>query len=196
MFKIIRNKYKSIDKYFNNKDWNAIIQNLIEQDIANLKKNLNEEEIISTVRENYKDNSSYTDMKLILIELDNLKLYRSKFRYSNLQSLLIALILGVISWVVSLSGNKLDGSYILYLSYILLGMIAVGAYHDLFKDTKDTRLDISINIHKSVIEERLKIIEEKKQQQNEQLIQELLKCNNEDKDILKKACNKIINDIF
>jgi hypothetical protein len=173
MFETIRNKYKCIDKYFFKRDWNIITQNLIKQGITTLEKDLNEKEIIVTVREYYKDNSNYGDMKLKLIELENLKLFRSKFKFSNFHSLLITLVLGVIGWVISSPGNRISGEFILFVSYILLAMIAVGAYHDLFKDNKDTRLDVSINIHKNIIKEQLEKL--KKNDENEKNLNEIKK---------------------
>lgn len=205
---------KSINKFFINKAWNKVIVCLTEQGITNLEKDFNEEEIISKVREYYKDNFNCENLNLQLIKLETLRVGKSNFMISNFNGLLVALMLGIIGWFISLSSNYkglvFPITYIISVSLFLLILITKGAYSDLFKAGKNSRLDVSINIHKSVIQEQLKKIEEKKQQEiekskqveNQQLIfelkeiQKLLKCNNEDKRIVTEACNKIMKDIF
>lgn len=97
-------------------------------------------------------------------------------------------------------------SMIFYASLIIIVVILF----DVIIFTIEKRRKIAINMHRSVIKGQLKKIEEKmqiemeksKSIQNEQLILELkeiqmlLKDNGEGKTIIKKACNKIIDDIF
>lgn len=101
--------------------------------------------------------------------------------------------------------------FYLILSFIGLFMAIVFFEWILFKPLRtinDIAKNIAININKSTIEARLKEIGENKSKQeleknnNNQLIielkeiQKLLKCNNDDKIIVKEACNKIVKNIF
>ncbi len=151
---IVAIRNKSMNKFFINIAWNKVITNLTEQGITNLKKDLNEEEIISRVREYYKDNFNYENLNLTLIKLENLKLGRSKFMISNFNALLVSLLLGIIGWVISLSSNNntmnFDKRWIVYVSFFLLIMVGVGGYEDLFLIGRNSRLEVSVNIHKSI----------------------------------------------
>lgn len=206
---------KFLNSFYNKNTWNKVIDNLIKQGITNLEQDINEEEIIKEVKEYYKNNYNDENLNLKLNQLENSKAFKSKFIILNFNSVIIALVVGVLGYIITINGGSRDETYsniknILFTALALLIMITFAGVHDLRNENRNNILDVSINIHKSVIQEQLKKIEGKKQQkieknrnkQNELLIlelkeiQNLLKCNNEEKTIIAKACNKIINDIF
>jgi len=173
---IVMNKFidKISEKFFKNIFWNYIIKNLTKQGITNLEEDINEEAIISRVRIYYKNHYNYENLNLILMKLENQKLDRIKFMMSNFHALLVGLLVGVVGCLSSLS--KIDTNTIGCVGFILLVLIGSGTFKDLLSEGENSRLDIAINIHKSVIREQLKKIEEdKKQQEKEDVIKTDLK---------------------
>lgn len=208
-------KKKSLNSFYNRNTWNKVIDNLSNQGITNLDYYINEESIIKRVKEHYNENHNVENLNSKLNQLDNSKAFKSKFLILNFNSVIIALVVGILGYLITINSSSREETYsniknIVFTALVLLIMITFAGIHDLRNENRNNILDVSISIHKCVIQEQLKKIEDEKQQkieksrrkQNEQLIlelkeiQELLKCNNEDKVVISKACNKIINDIF
>lgn len=162
-------KNKHFIKFFKKRARNKVILNLINQGIVGLEENIDEEEIIIKVRKHYENNFDYKTLKLMMIKLENCRLEESKFAILNFNGILVSFLLTFIALLISLSSKKVfDINFIICLAIFSLAFIGIGSFYDLISESKNIRLDIAINIHKSIIEEQLKKIQgEQKQKINE-----------------------------
>lgn len=166
----------------------------------------------------------YNEKDKIYISKLRVKLntYISKYKYNNKSSLdtIITVIittlttLTITSYNIQSQSNKelvtlivknLGNDFATAVFIVLIVYGIKGIINEFVKNKFEYYLmikNIIDEVEKEKSIEMQKEIEKDKQEENEQVIlklkeiQDLLKCGNEDKGIIKKACNKIINDIF
>lgn len=151
-----------------------------------------------------------------------LNTYLNKYKYRNKSSIdtIVTIIMTTLltltmtSYTIQSQNNK---EFVTFISknlgndfatamFLVMGVYGIKAiFHEFIISKVEYYLmikNIIDEIEKEKKVENQKEIENFKQKQNEQLIselkeiQKLLKDNNEDKAIIKKACNKIIDNIF
>lgn len=153
-------------------------------------------EILEKIRKFYK-NKKYEELKDYEIFLETQRIdFIVDNDVFNLGTVLVAICVGYISTFTISADNYLALS--IAGACLAFGILGIWIWKEICKDDNNNRI-IAINILKNIIVE---ILDEAKKKENKKVIKELkkiqklLKCNNEDRVSIQKACNKIINDIF
>lgn len=156
----------------------TIVEYLEEQGIIGLVESCDEEDIINKLREEYQ-NDKITDKTLRnkLIVLENEKIKLDRYNFNTEFGILIAIFIGYISMLMAVanSGLQIKINTILYTTIGLFALIIIVALNTHFKDKNKNNVKIAINIHKSIIEEKLKEMnkEEKSNHKTKEDLKEL-----------------------